>query len=108
MFGIVCRLQKAVIVLTGEQTVPQRKSGIKALRVTKKRRLHNLDIKTDLKKTIKNFQQLVTDKKIDEARAALKLVYKKVDKAAKRNIIHKNTAARRKSHFSKLLQTITK
>lgn len=87
--------------------MPQRKSGIKSLRVDKKRRFHNLDIKSDLKKTIKQFQKLVDQKNTAEAKPALKTVYKKLDKAVKRNILHKNTAARRKARFSKLLNGIS-
>lgn len=83
--------------------MPQRKSGIKDLRKTRKRRLHNLDIKTDLRKTIKRFLVSVKDKKTDEAQDQLKSVYKKLDKAAKRNIIHKNTSSRRKSRFAKMM-----
>jgi len=83
--------------------LPQRRNAIKALRQAKKKRSHNLDIKTDLKKTIKKFLLLVRDKKKDDAAQCLRTVFKKIDKAAKRNLIHKNTAARRKSRFSKTL-----
>ena len=65
--------------------------------------MHNLDIKTDLKKTVKKFLVSVEEKNIEKAQSDLKLLYKKFDKAAKRNILHKNTAAHRKSKFSKLL-----
>jgi len=82
--------------------VPQRESARKELRKTFKRRLHNLDIKTDLRKTIKKFLLSVATKNTQEAGTHLKTVYKKLDKAAKRNIMHKNTAARRKSRYSRL------
>jgi len=83
--------------------VPQRKSGVKELRKSHKRHLHNLDLKTELKKTIKNFLACVNSKKKDEAQTNLKTVYKKLDKATKRNIISKNTASRRKSRFARLI-----
>ena len=83
--------------------MPQRKSGLKELRKAHVRHLHNLDIKTDLKKTIKQFLTSVKNKKTDDARSNLNVVYKKLDKAAKRNILSKNTASRRKSLFSKLV-----
>lgn len=83
--------------------LPQRRNAIKALRQAKVKRFHNLDIKTDLKKTIKKFLLAVRDKKNDEASQGLRIVFKKIDKAAKRNLIHKNTAARRKSRYSKIL-----
>ncbi len=65
--------------------------------------MHNLDIKSDLKKTIKKYQALIRDKQIPQAKDALKLVYKKMDKAVKRNLLHKNTASRKKSGLSKSL-----
>ena len=64
--------------------------------------MRNLDIKTDLKKTVKKFLSAVKDKK-SETQELLKVLYQKMDKAAKRNILHKKTAARRKSRFAKLL-----
>ena len=86
--------------------MPQRQSAIKALRINRKRQMHNLDIKTDLKKTIKKFQALIVQKNKEEAKSMLKTVFQRIDKAAKRNILHKNTAARRKSRFSRLLSTL--
>lgn len=64
--------------------------------------MQNLDVKTDLKKTLKQFTLSAQSKKADSAEL-LKNVYKKLDKAAKRNVIHKKTAARRKAKFAKLL-----
>ncbi len=83
--------------------MPQRRTGIKDLRKSLKRKLHNLDIKTDLKKTIKRFLISVNNKNLTEAAVNLKTLYKKLDKATKRNLLHKNTAARRKSSFARLL-----
>ena len=68
--------------------------------------MHNLDIKTDLKKTIKKFLSSVESKNKADAQTNLKTLYKKLDKAAKRNIIAKNTASRRKSRFARLLTTL--
>ena len=68
--------------------------------------MHNLDIKTDLRKTTKSFLASVTEKNTEEAQSNLRLLYKKLDKAAKRNIMHKNTAAHRKSKFSKQLTSL--
>jgi len=82
--------------------MPQRRTAIKELRKNHTRRMQNLDIKTELKKTVKSF---VTTAETDKAKATdlLKTIYKKMDKAAKRNVMHKKTAARRKSRFAKLL-----
>lgn len=83
--------------------MPQRRNAIKDLRKNTARHLHNLQIKTDLKKAIKKFTIAAGAKKAD-APALLKEIYKKFDKAAKHNrLLHKKTAARRKSRFAKLL-----
>jgi small subunit ribosomal protein S20 len=82
--------------------VPQRKTSIKDLKKNRTRQMHNLDIKSELRKTIKEFVATVaTDTKA--AAKLLPVVYKKIDKAAKRNIFHKNTADRRKARYAKLL-----
>ena len=83
--------------------MPQRKNAVKALRINQKRRLHNLSIKIDLKKTLKKFKSLVAAQNTKEAQTFLPTLYKKIDKAAKRNILGTNTASRRKSMFTRLL-----
>ena len=84
--------------------MPQRRTAIKELRKTQRRHMHNLDLKTELKKTLKQFTVAATAKSAD-SKDLLKTVYKKLDKAAKRNIMHKRTAARRKAKFAKLIAT---
>ena len=68
--------------------------------------MHNMDFKTDLRKTIKGFLTAVNTKKFSEGQNLLKMVYKKLDKASKLHILPKNTAARRKSRFTRLLNAI--
>ena len=82
--------------------MPQRRTAIKDLRKAHTKHLPNLQIKTDLKKTVKKFTTAVAEKKAD-AKDLLKEIYKKFDKAAKRNCMHKKTAARRKSRFARSL-----
>jgi len=82
--------------------MPQRRTAIKDLRKAHTKHLHNLQIKTDLKKTVRKFLTAAADKKTD-VKELLKEVYKKFDKAAKRGVYHKKTAAHRKSRFAKLL-----
>jgi small subunit ribosomal protein S20 len=88
--------------------LPQRRTAIKDRRKNKKQRFHNLAIKTDLKKTIKKFLASIASKNLPEAEANLHLLNKKIDKAAKRAIFHKNTASRRKSRFGRLLAEMKK
>lgn len=86
--------------------MPRRKSAVKRLRVDKKRRLKNIKIKQQLKNTIKKFQALLSNKKIDEAKTLLKRVYSLLDKAAKKRTIHPNKASRRKSRLTRSLLKI--
>lgn len=86
--------------------MPQRKAGVKELRKSLKKHYHNLDIKTDLKKTIKNFLKSVQEKNKNDVQTKLKTVYKKIDKASKRHILAKNTASRRKAHFANLAKQL--
>jgi small subunit ribosomal protein S20 len=87
--------------------MPQRRTAIKDLRKAHTKHLHNLQIKTDLKKTIKKFTTAAAEKKAD-VKELLKEIYKKFDKAAKRNVMHKKTAARRKSRFARSIASAAK
>ena len=82
--------------------MPQRKTSVKDLKKNRMRQMRNLDIKSDLRKTLKAFTAAVASNPA-EAQKLLPVVYKKIDKAAKRNIFHKNTAGRRKARYAKLL-----
>ena len=84
--------------------VPQRKTAVKDLKKNRERQMHNLDIKSDLRKTLKAFAAAAASNPA-EAQKMLAVVYKKIDKAAKRHILPKNTASRRKARFAKLLVT---
>jgi len=83
--------------------MPRRRTSRQTNRADTKKHLRNLKIKQQLKKTIKKFQALLSVKKADEAKALLKKVFSELDKAAKKRIIHPNTADRKKSRFSKRL-----
>ena len=83
--------------------MPRIKSAKKALRQNEKRRLVNARRKVDLKKVLKEYKKLLDAKDKEKAKDALKLVYKKLDKATKVNLIKKNTASRMKSRLSKKL-----
>lgn len=80
-----------------------RRAAVKTLRVDKKRHAHNLAIRRELKKNMKKFLALVAAKSTEEAKKMLTKVSSLLDKAAKKNIIHKNTASRKKSRLAKQL-----
>ncbi len=76
--------------------MPITASAKKALRQNLRRRARNLAKKRALKVAIKEF------KKAPKAES-LMLVYQRLDKAAKANLIVKNKASRLKSRLSKLV-----
>ncbi len=84
--------------------MPRRKTSLKKKRADKKKHLRNLKIKQQLKKTIKQFQGLLSAKNIAEAKTLLAKVFSQLDKAAKKRIIHPRTASRRKSRLAKKIK----
>ncbi len=83
--------------------MPITKSAKKALRQNIRRKAKNLVYKRKIKNLIKKVGELVLEKKAEEAKNLLPRIYKALDKAAKVNVIKKNTATRRKSRITKLI-----
>jgi len=83
--------------------MPVTKSAQRALRKNLKRRQFNLQKKNRIKKLIKKIHALVVEKKTAEAKALLPQIYKLLDKAAKTGLIKKNTASRKKSRLTQLI-----
>ena len=81
--------------------MPKRRAAVKRLRVDKKRHQRNLVIKREIKKALKKFQALFTAKNFAQAKADLSKIYSLLDKAAKKNIMHPNTANRKKARLAR-------
>lgn len=84
------------------------KSAKKAARQSIKRKAINLVYKDKLKSLIKETRSLVLAKKIEEAKNVLPKLYEALDKAAKRGVIKKNAASRKKSRLTKLVARASK
>lgn len=80
--------------------MPITASAKKALRQTKRRRVANVRSLTKVKTVAKEVRFLIQGKKFAEAKALLPKLYKAIDKAAKENVIKKNTASRKKSRIT--------
>ena len=81
--------------------MPQTKSAKKALRQTKTRAECNLLVKKNLNYLLRNFKKAIdTGDKAKVEKLSRKLI-KSLDKAAQKNVIHKNSAARKKSRIMK-------
>ncbi len=88
--------------------MPNTEGARKTLRASKRKAVFNLRRKNTMKKTVKNFRELIKENKTTEAEEKIPLVYKAIDKARKRGIIKKNTASRKKARLSKLLNKTKK
>ena len=80
--------------------MPNIKSVMKNDIKSKRQNLVNKAAKSALKTTVKKFDSAITSGDKDLADAAFKAAVKSVDKAVKKGILHKNTAARKKSSMA--------
>jgi small subunit ribosomal protein S20 len=85
--------------------MPNTKSATKRMRQEQKRRVFNRRTKSIVKTAITKARQVIVLPTIDEeaAAAAVRTAVSELDKAAKKGVIHKNNAARRKSRLMKQL-----
>jgi ribosomal protein S20 len=81
-------------------------SAKKALRAGDKKRVFNLRTKVAIDTPLKAFRKFIVEKKIKEAKVLIPLIYKALDKAAKRNYIKKNTASRYKSRIMSAIKKL--
>ena len=86
--------------------MPITKSAKKALRQSRRKRLFNLRRSNKMKALVKEARTLIKDNKKEEVLKILPKVYQAIDKAAKRGVIKKNTAGRKKSRLTKAIQKI--
>lgn len=81
--------------------MPRRRTSLKVTRSSSKKHLNNLKVKQQLKKSLKQFQALLSAKNTAEAKTLLLKIFSQLDKAAKKNIVHPNLANRKKSRLSR-------
>lgn len=79
--------------------MPIIKSAIKRAKQTIKRRERNVEIKHGIKSAVNVFVAKPSNK-------ALSAAYSELDKAVKKGLIKKNTAARRKAQLSKIAKKV--
>jgi small subunit ribosomal protein S20 len=80
-------------------------SAEKRHRQSEERRKRNKAVKSSVRTSVKRFVVLARKKDTNEAEAALKDMIKKLDSAARKGIIKKNAAARKKSRMQRLFNT---
>ena len=83
--------------------MPNIKSAKKRVELSKAANARNKAEKSELKTIVKKFDAAVAGGDRAQADAAFKNAVKSVDQAAKKGLLHKNTAARAKSSLAKRL-----
>lgn len=83
--------------------MPITQSAKKAIRVSSRKKGYNDLLKRKMKEVMKKIEKIAkTDKK--EAEKILSSAFSAIDKAAKRGVIKKNNASRKKSRLSRLVK----
>jgi len=83
-------------------------AAAKALRKSAKNRAFNIKVKNEFKGLLKDARKLIAAKKTDDAKKKVVATATALDKAARKRVITKNTAARLKSRLMKALNAISK
>ena len=86
--------------------MPNIKSAKKRVKVTAAKTMQNKMLKTALKTSIKKYEAAIVAGDKEAAAETYKATVKKIDKAVAQGLLHKNTAARKKSQFTRKLNTL--
>ncbi len=79
------------------------KSAIKNIRKSARKQKRNRVFRSQARTFVKKTRSQIEAGKLEDAQATLLVAIKALDKAAEKNIIHKNNAARSKSRLTKRL-----
>ncbi len=71
-----------------------------------KRKARNYPVRSELKTMVKKGLTLIKDGKKEEAVKLMPIVYSIIDTACKKNLIHPNNAARKKSRLARALNVL--
>ena len=90
------------------------KSAIKRIRTAERNRLRNKTYKSALRTLTKKYFGAVetytaepTPENMATVKHAMSAAYSKIDKAVKRNVLHKNNGARKKARIARILKQAT-
>ncbi|MGA2367976.1 MAG: 30S ribosomal protein S20 [Dehalococcoidia bacterium] len=88
--------------------MPKTKTAEKSARSAARKAERNKAIRSSTRTDVAKAEKLVTGKKSEDARAAVVQAISSLDKAARKRVIHRNTAARKKSRLMKKLNASNK
>ncbi len=81
------------------------KSARKRIKIAAIKTDRNKHIKSIVKTTVKRYQEALGKDDLESTQAAYIKAQKTIDKAVTKGVLHKNTAARKKSRLSKKMVT---
>ena len=82
------------------------KSAIKRNRQAEKRRVRNAAVRSTVRTSVKSARAAIEGGQVAQARESLLKTIQVLDKAATKGVIHKNTAARKKSRLTRQLNAL--
>ena len=82
------------------------KSAIKRIRQNEKRRVRNAAVRSTVRTSVNGTRAAIESGQADQARATLLRTIQVLDKAVTKGVIHKNTAARKKSRLTRQLNAL--
>jgi small subunit ribosomal protein S20 len=97
-----------IYIVTRSDTLANTPQARKRARQAEKHRLHNASMKSAMRTTIKNTRKAIASGDAKVAEAALNEASSKMDRLARKNIIHKNAASRYKSRLAAGIKKIAK
>ena len=83
------------------------KSAVKRARQNEIRRLRNRAVKTRIKNTLKDVDAAASGEGIEAVGTQFKAAQSLIDKAAKKGVLHRKTAARKISRLNKRVQQMS-
>ena len=86
--------------------MPNIKSAVKRVKTDKVKNMQNHAKKSELRTTLRHYREAIAEK-APENQDILKNAIKKVDQAAAKKLIHKNTASRKKAQLQKAFNAAT-
>ena len=86
--------------------MPNSASAEKRLRQSQVRRDRNRSVNSNLRKQLRKVREAISAGDADTSASEYRLAVKKLDRAAGKNIIHANKAARTKSRLAKAIKAL--
>jgi len=83
--------------------MPNTKQALKRMRITAKKTDRNRHIKSTVKTAVRRFSDTLAKADMEQAGDKLQSAIKSIDKAVSKGVLHKNSAARKKSRMARQL-----